>query len=35
VSGGLWGVMVLMPWAESCVWRLIKVSLLWQTRSLC
>lgn len=28
MSGGLWGVMVLMLCVESCVWRLIKVSLL-------
>ena len=27
VSGGLWGVMVLMSCVESCVWRFIKVSL--------
>lgn len=27
VSGGLWGVMVLMSCVENCVWCLIKVSL--------
>jgi hypothetical protein len=27
VSGGLWGVMVFISFVESCVWRLIKVSL--------
>jgi hypothetical protein len=27
VSGGLWGVMAFISFAESCVWRLIKVSL--------
>jgi hypothetical protein len=35
VSGGLWGVMILMSCVENCVWRLIKVSLLWKARSMC
>ena len=33
VSGGMWDVMGLMLCVEICVWRLIKVSLLWQTPS--
>jgi hypothetical protein len=30
VSGGLWGVMAFISFVESCVWRLIKVSLFYR-----